>query len=218
MVSTATTFTTLQRDVRNYLERGFTTGADPIVFEEIPRLVTLAERRLARDMKLQGFQNQIATVMQPGVAVYQKPDRWRDTVSMNIGTGNGLALRNQLYLRSYEYCRAVFPSEAVFGQPLYFADYDYYYWLIVPTPDLPYPLEVLYYELPPLLNDTNQTNWLTQYAPNALLYATLLEATPFLKNDERIQVWQQFYVSAVEALNAEDAGKILNRGATRSEV
>ena len=218
MSSTKITFTSLQEDVRVYLERGFSQGADPVVFAQIPRLITLAERRLARDMKLQGFQNQIVTILQPGVAVLQKPDRWRDTVSMNLGTSTNLGHRNQIYLRSYEYCRASFPDESYRGQPLYFADYDYLYWLLVPTPDLAYPLEVLYYELPPLLDENRQTNWLTQYAPNALLYATLLEATPFLKNDERIPIWQGFYDHAIQSLNQEDIGKILNRGATRSEA
>jgi hypothetical protein len=40
------TFTSLQVDIRNYLERGGAT--DPIVYEQIPRLITLAERRIAR--------------------------------------------------------------------------------------------------------------------------------------------------------------------------
>lgn len=217
-MSTGTTFNTLVADVQTYLERGFSSGADPVVFAQIPRLITLAERRLARDMKIQGFQNQIVTILQPGIAVLQKPDRWRDTVSMNLGTSTSLRHRNQIYLRSYEYCRATFPDETSLAQPLYFADYDYLYWLLVPTPDLPYPLEVLYYELPPLLEQERQTNWLTQYAPNALLYATLLEATPFLKNDDRIAVWQGFYDHAIAALNQEDIGKILNRGATRGEA
>lgn len=214
----STTFDSLLTDVRDYLERGFSAGSDPLVFEQLPRLVTLAERRLARDMKLQGFQNQIVTVLQPNVAVIPKPDRWRDTVSINIGTGVNLTLRTQLYLRSYEYCRSTYPDETITGQPIYFADYDYLYWLLVPTPDLPYPMEVLYYELPPLLNANLQTNWFTQYAPNALLYATLLEATIFLKNDDRIPVWQQFYQDAVNSLNQEDTGKILNRGAIRGEA
>ena len=217
-MTTAVTYSSLISDIQVYLERGFSAGADPIIFAQIPRLITLAERRLARDLKLQGFQNQITTILQPGIAVLQKPDRWRDTVSMNLGTSNNLAHRNQIFLRSYEYCRIAFPDESERAQPLYFADYDYLYWLLVPTPDLPYPLEILYYELPPLLDNSMQTNWLTQYAPNALLYATLLEATPFLKNDERIAVWQGFYDHAIAALNQEDLGKILNRSATRGEA
>lgn len=212
------TFTSLQQDVRVYLERGFSAGSDPLVYAQIPRLINLAERRLARDLKIQGFQAQVATILQPNVAVYRKPDRWRDTVSMNVGTGPNLRSRNQLFLRSYEYCRAHYPDETVLGTPEYFADYDFDFWLLVPTPDLAYPMEILYYELPPLLEDATQINWLTEYAPNALLYATLLEATPFLKNDERIGTWQGFYQQAIDSLNREDIGKILNRTAQRQEA
>ena len=77
---------------------------------------------------------------------------------------------------------------------------------------------MLYYELPPLLDESIQTNWLTEYAPQLLLYGTLLEATPFLKNDERIATWQQYYDRAAAMLNGEDLAKILDRAATRKEV
>jgi hypothetical protein len=46
----------------------------------------------------------------------------------------------------------------------------------------------------------------------------LLEATPFLKNDERIQVWQGFYESAVAALNGEDQRQIIDRSILRREA
>ena len=76
----------------------------------------------------------------------------------------------------------------------------------------------MYYELPPLLSSVNQTNWLTEYAPQLLLYGTLLEATPFLKNDERIGVWQQFYDRALNALNTEDLKKMADRASFRTEA
>ena len=60
-------------------------------------------------------------------------------------------------------------------------------------------------------------NWLTEYAPDVLLYASLLEALPFLKNDERVQMWQGMYDRAAQALNGEDLGKIMDRAANRSE-
>jgi hypothetical protein len=59
------TFTSLQSDIRNYLERGGAT--DPIVFEQIPRLITLAERRISRELKIQGFLAVVNTFMQAGV-------------------------------------------------------------------------------------------------------------------------------------------------------
>lgn len=217
-MSTTMTFATLKQDVQRYLERGSTLASDPIVFEQIPRLINLAERRIARELKVQGFINVVTTALTPGQSVYNKPDRWRDTVSINIGTGANNANRTALYGRSYEYCRSYWPNEGETDTPLFYADYDYDHWLLAPTPDTAYPIEILYYELPPLLDDSIQTNWLTEYAPQLLLYGTLLEATPFLKNDERISVWQQMYDRAAAMLNGEDLAKVLDRSAVRKEA
>ena len=212
----AMTFTSLQSDIRNYLERGGAT--DPIVFEQIPRLITLAERRIARELKIQGFQTVVNTTMQTNVAVYPKPDRWRDTISINIGTGTGNNNHTPVFARAYEYVRSYWPNETTTGQPEFYADYDYKHWIFAPTPDAAYPMEILYYELPPLLDDTNQTNWLSEFAPNVLLYGSLVEATPFVKDDQRVQLWQSYYDRALSALNGEDLQKILDRSATRQEA
>jgi hypothetical protein len=208
------TFDSLQVDLRRYLERGFTLADDPYVYEQLPRLINMAERRIARDLKVQGFIVPVTTTFNQGVATYQKPDRWRDTISMTFNNGGQL---DPIYTRSYEYCRNYWPDETQEAPPEFYADYDYTHWLIVPTPDATYTAEILYYELPVLLDDTQQTNWLTEYAPNLLLYGALLEATPFLKNDERITTWQSYYQSAANALNTEDLSKIIDRAAVRTE-
>jgi hypothetical protein len=217
-MATTLTFTTLQEDVRRYLERGSTFASDPVVYEQIPRLINLAERRIARELKIQGFINVVTGTLQTGVSVYAKPDRWRDTVSINIGTGVQNNTRKMLFTRAYEYLLSYWPDRTATSQPLFYADYDYTHWLYAPTPDADYPFEVLYYELPPLLDDVVQTNWLTEYAPQLLLYGTLLEATPFLKNDERIPVWQNMYDRAAAMLNGEDLAKILDRSSVRKEA
>lgn len=206
------TYESLLTDVRRYLERGFTEESDKIVYEQLPRLITLGERRIAREMKIEGFIRAVVTPLVAGSPVYLKPDRWRDTVSMSV---NG----KPIFARSYEYCRNYSP-ESTTGTPEFYADYDYQHWLITPTPDdaTSYVMEVLYYEQPRFLGDDFQTNWLTEYAPDLLLYATLLEATPFLKNDERVQMWQGMYDRAAQALSGEDLKRILDRTAQRSEA
>ena len=205
------TYDSLLTDVRRYLERGFTVESDEIVYEQLPRLVTLGERRIARELKIEGFIRAVQTPLQVGVAVYLKPDRWRDTVSMTV---NG----SPIYARSYEYCRSYWPDEAETGAPQFYADYDYQHWLITPTPATDQTLEILYYEQPRFLGEDFQTNWLTEYAPDLLLYATLLEATPFLKSDERVQLWQAMYDRAAQALAGEDLKRIMDRSANRSEA
>jgi len=211
----AMTFASLQTDLRRYLERGFTLADDPYVYEQLPRLINMAERRIARDLKIQGFIVAVTTPLSVGVSTYAKPNRWRETISMTTKSDDTLT---PVFTRSYEYCRNYWPDDTQTGQPQFYADYDYSHWLLVPTPDAAYDLEVLYYELPVLLDDAQQTNWLTDYAPNLLLYGALLEATPFLKNDERITTWQNYYQSAANALNTEDLKKILDRDAARTEA
>ena len=98
-MSYSMTYSSLLVDVRRYLERGFTLESDPIVYEQLPRLVTLGERRIARELKIQGFIRAIETPLTPGVAVYMKPDRWRDTVSMTIDNVPPVRPRNHLVIR-----------------------------------------------------------------------------------------------------------------------
>lgn len=204
------TYDSLQEDMRRYLERGFD-DQDAIVYEQIPRLITLGERRIARELKIEGFIRAVTTTLQIGVATYRKPDRWRDTISITIDTA-------PVFVRSYEYIRSYWPDEESTGTPQFYADYDYQHWIIAPTPSAATVMEVLYYEQPRLLGDDFQTNFLTEYAPDLLLYAGLLEATPFLKNDARIPTWQAMYDRAAQSLNGEDLKRILDRAANRGEA
>ena len=206
------TFDSLQDDLRAYLERG--TAVDETVFNQLPSLINLAERELANRLKLLGFVRVVTDTMSVGQSVYAKPDRWRSTISINFGVGTD-QVRTPLFTRSYEYLRRYWPDEDQEAQPEFYADYDYANWLFAPTPDEAYPFEVNYWELPALLDATNQTNWTTDFAPNALLHGALLQATPFLKNDERIQVWQQIYEKDIAILEAQDVKRIVDRQVTR---
>lgn len=214
---TALTYSGLLTDLRAYLERGATLATDPTVYEQLPRLINLAERRLARELKVIGTVTVSTWTMVIGQAAYSKPDRWRETVSMRVGTGTGYNTLKEIYPRAYEYMRLYWPNQTQTDEPRFYADYDYSHWFIAPTPDAAYPCEVLYYELPPLLDDTTQTNWFTEYAPDALLYASLLEAAPFLKNEEAIKVWEGYLGRSLAALNGEDIRQVVDRSIIRRE-
>ena len=99
--------------------------------------------------------------------------------------------------------------------PRYYSDYGFDNWLISPTPNAGYPFEVGYLELPEPLTKNNQQNWLSLYIPDILLYASLLQAMPYVKTDERLPVWEKAYQDGINALNAEDDQRILDRGSNR---
>jgi len=156
-MSYSMTYDSLLVDVRRYLERGFTQESDQIVYDQLPRLITMGERRIARELKIEGFIRAVTTPLSIGVSVYAKPDRWRDTVSMTVdGT--------PIFARAYEYIRNYWPDPAETGTPAYYADYDYQHWIIAPTPDTAQTLEILFYEQVRFLGPDFQTNWLTEYA------------------------------------------------------
>jgi len=209
------TFTSLIADVQSYLERGASLSVDPMVYDQLPRLVALAETRIAVELKILGFKRVVTGTLSSGVAVYDKPDRWRETISISVGTGTTFESRKSLFTRAYEYLTAYWPDRTATDEPEFYADYDYDHWLIVPTPDQDYPWEVSYYEKLQPLDSTNETNWLTDVVPQLLLYATLLEATPFLKNDARIQTWQTLYDRALAAVSGEDIAKVTDRNTSR---
>jgi hypothetical protein len=65
-------------------------------------------------------------------------------------------------------------------------------------------LTIHYYQNLESLSDANTSNWLLEDAPNIYLYAALLEAEPYIKNDERIGIWSQALTSAIDDLHMND--------------
>ena len=213
------TFTSLQDDVRSYCVRGGA-SVDAQFNTQLPGFINLREKQIARELKIQGFINNVTSALQAALGVYQKPNRWRETVSINIGTNVGTATtygtRVTLLPRSYEYCRTYWPTATAVGTPKFYCDYDYEHVMFVPTPDDAYPYEFNFWQLLAPLDSTNQTNWLTEYAPNALLHGTLEEAFNYLKNPEMAALYAGMYNRDMAGLSGEDLQKILDRAQKRT--
>jgi hypothetical protein len=200
------TYDSLVENIQSYLER-----SDTATLEKIPLFIMLAEQIIASQIKFLGNMTVNTSTMVIGQSIIDKPARWHKTVSFNVTVAGQ---RQPVLLRKYEYLREYNPDASVTGVPAYFGDYDYTHWLVAPTPDAAYEFEVLYYERIQPLDSSNQTNWFTIYAPQALLYGSLLQAMPFLKNDERMPMWQQNYDLIIQTLKAEDVQRIGDRQAT----
>jgi hypothetical protein len=198
------TYDSLTAIVLQYLER-----RDTAVVNAVPTFITLAEFEIAEQIKTLGQLQIVESAMTVSNPVLQKPARWRKTVSMNVTVAGK---KQPIFLRKYEYLKNYWPDATETGVPLYYADTNWDHWYLAPTPADDYSFEVLYYERISPLSSTNQTNWLTQNAPNAMLFGTLLQAMPFLKNDQR-QIFQQKYSESLQALKGEDVARVGDRQA-----
>lgn len=204
------TYDSLVSDISSYLER-----TDTATLDKIPTFVMLAEQVIASQIKFLGNLTVQESTMVLGENTIQKPARWHKTVSMNVTVAGE---RKPLLLRKYEYLREYWPTPATTGEPKFYCDYDYDHWLVAATPDAAYEFEVLYYERVQPLDDANQTNWFTIHAPQAMLYGSLLQAMPFLKNDERMGMWQAQYDLIINTLRQEDMLRIADRQAVAVDV
>ena len=202
--SYALTYDSLIATVQQYLER-----KDAAVVDQIPTFVTLAEFEIAQQIKTLGQIEVAQGTMSISNPVIPKPARWRKTVSMSVIDAAGE--RKPVFLRKYEYLTN-YNAESSPGLPLYYGDYDYDNWYVSPIPSAAYQFEVLVYQRLQPLSSANQTNWLTNNAPNVMLFGTLLQAVIYLKDDQR-QIFQQKYDLAMQALKAEDVARVGDRSA-----
>ena len=200
------TYDSLVENIQSYLNR-----TDTATLEKIPLFIMLAEQIIASQIKFLGNLTVNTSTMTANQPIIDKPARWHKTVSMNVTVDGD---HQPVLLRKYEYLREYWPDATATGAPVYYGDYDYTHWLVAPTPDIAYTFEVLYYERIQPLDSSNQTNWFTIYAPQALLYGSLLQSMPFLKNDERMPMWQQNYDLIMQTLKTEDTQRIGDRQAS----
>jgi len=73
-----------------------------------------------------------------------------------------------------------------------------------PIPDTTYSVQMLYYAKPTVLSSTTSSNIFLANYPDALLYAALGEAAPYLMNDARLQTWGTLYDRAISTISVAD--------------
>ncbi len=194
------TYNLLMDDVQSYINRN-----DPDFVAQIPRLIMMAENRIAARVRGLGFLKYAQFELTTSEPTVVKPVRWRETAAMSIIVNGETKFLTQ---RNYQFCRTFWPDQSQVGVPDHYSDYDYEHWLIAATPDTAYEAEVAYYERPLPLDATNQTNWTTRYAPQLILYATLLEAQPWIKREDRLQIFKSLYDEAVNDVTTEAMRRI----------
>jgi hypothetical protein len=199
------TYDNLVADVAQYLER-----TDTATLAKIPTFIGLTEQKIAARLKILGILTVQTSVVNQNVNIIDKPARWHKTVSMNVTVAGR---RTPMLLRTTEYLREYWPDPAQQDVPKFYADYDYTHWLIAPTPDAAYNFEVLYYERIQPLDSSNQTNWFTIYAPQAMIYGSLAEASMFLKNYEQAGMYRADFDMTLETLTVENKLRIADRQA-----
>lgn len=187
-----TTYTELKASVASWLNRSDLTT-------QIPDFITLAHVRIHRDvskLNLVGLEKRATASTASGDAYLSTPTGLMSVRSIKINSAPVRVLRYMTPDALSEVYNSTATSKpyafSIIGDEIKLA----------PIPDSVYTVEINYFAKETVLSDSTASNWFMANTPDLLLYASLLEAEPFLKNDERINVWSNMYTSGLNALES----------------
>lgn len=205
MTTGAVTYTSLVADMKAYPQQNSSTAIR--YHAQIPRLIQKAISRLGQEAKTLINRVPIQDEMITGNAVLAKPAYWRNTVSFVIAYGVSFANTKTLEQHTKEFIQTYWSTPRDTATPKYYGDYDQDHWLFGPTPSAPFPVEYVVDLQAAPLDETTETNFWTEKAPNLLVDACMLEAAIFLNPDSpgKIQTRQGVYDRTLQAVLGEKA-------------
>ena len=186
-----TTYSDLQTSIGNYLARSDLTS-------QIPDFITFAENRLRRELRIRQMLKSVTTATVSGDSTLEIPSDFLQARDFVITT-------NPIQPLSYSSPSALSndPRTSQVGVPKSYTILANEF-QVAPAPDGVYTAKLLYFAAPAYLSASNTTNVFLTTAPDALLYASLIEAEPYLMNDARINTWGTMYDRAIGSLTKSD--------------
>lgn len=185
------TYTDLQTAVANWLNRTDLTAY-------IPDFIALAEARIARDLRLRSQVTSTTISTVAGSQAASLPTGWLEFENVSVSSSPDV----QLNYVNIQHLDTKFPNNSYTGCPVVYS-IEGQQILFGPVPDAVYTVNVLYYKRLDALSVT-PTNWLLTNHPSIYLFSTLAESAPFLKDDDRILIWEQKYKADVDKLQIID--------------
>jgi len=185
-----TTYAELQSSITDFLNRD---DLDTVA----PDFITLAEADLSRKIRHWRMEGRATAEIDTQYSAI--PADFLEVITFHVTSGN---LRPLELISQAEMLQRRYENLDTSGKPAYYAltagEIEVY-----PTPDGTYTTELYYYKRISALSDSNTSNWLLEYFPDAYLYGSLVHSAPYLKDDARLQLWAALYEQAIASINRE---------------
>jgi hypothetical protein len=185
-------YSTLFQTIQAYAENNFpdtvvaTTTATTTSFltkDQIDTFIRQAEQRIYNSVNLPVMRENVTGNCSTGNRFLATPTDWLSTFSLARINADGSY--DYLLNKDVEFIRESFPIPATTGAPTHYAIFDENTFILGPTPDADYTMELLYYAYPTSIV-TSGTTWLGNNFDSALLYGSLLEAYAFMKGEQDV--------------------------------
>jgi len=186
-------YTQLVQAIQDYTENDETTFVSLI-----PTFVRQAEERINRAVQIPDLRRNQTGSLTSGDRFLATPSDFLSVFSLAVIDGDGDF--EFLLPKDVNFIREAYPSQSTQSKPQYYGIFSDEFFILGPTPDSDYNVQLHYYYDPPSIVDAG-TSWLGDNAETALLYGSLIEAYTFMKGESDIlQLYMARYEEALSHL------------------
>lgn len=209
----ALTYAQLTTAIKNWMENDSTEFAT-----DLDTIIGLAELRIIRETDLDEFKKYATAPLFAADKFIEKPsdfvaDRWMKVQDVSTSVYYPMLRKDVSFLNEY------WPNETLQGRPKFYADWNDTEFVCAPIPDDAHVVTLAYTYRPAGLSSGNTTSWLGNNASDVLLWACLVEAAAYMKEQPAdIQLWEQKYQDAKNSLMMEEIKRQRNTEDRHGEI
>jgi hypothetical protein len=188
--------------------QSYTENYESTFVATIPTFVRQVEERIHRSLMIPELRKNVTGNMTANNRYLARPADFLSLFSFAVIDGTGAY--SYLIDKDMNFIREAYPNPTTTGVPRFYAQFDGEVptltgnFLLGPTPDQAYGVELQYYYDPPSIVDAG-TSWLGENAETVLLYGSLLEAYTFMKGDgDMMSVYKSRYEDALAGMGIID--------------
>ena len=203
------TFAELKTAIQDYTDNTETTFVN-----HLSDFIKGAEDRIFKDVDLELFRKNVTSSLTASDKFLTVPSDYLASFSLQITTSGS---EDILLQKDVNFLQEAFPTSASTGVPRFYAVFDVNNFILAPTPNSNYAVELHYYYKPTSLTAgaDSGTTWISTNAPFALLYGSLVEAYTYMKGEaDMMQQYEKRFTDQLmrlkdlgEARENEDAYK-----------
>ena len=186
---------TLTTAIQDYTDNSETTFVN-----NIPNFVKAAEEKILKSVDFDYFRKNVTSTLTSSDQFLTVPSDYLASFSLQITTSGSESF---LLQKDVNFLREYTPAASTTGLPKYYARFDENNFILAPTPNSAYTIELHYFYRPTSLTAgaDDGTTWLSTNAPFALLYGSLVEAYSFMKGEpDVLQNYNGLYTQYLERL------------------
>ena len=186
---------TLTTAIQDYTDNSETTFVN-----NIPNFIKAAEEKILKSVDLDYFRKNVTSSLTSSDPYLTVPADYLASFSLQITTSGS---EKFLLQKDVNFIREYTPASSTTGVPKYYSRFDVDNFIVSPTPNSNYALELHYYYRPASITAgaDSGTTWISTNAPFALLYGSLIEAYYYMKGEPDVLAqYEKNYVFYIERL------------------